>query len=493
MSDNPFSEPDDSDRTIVRLPSQMRQPPSAQERLSSAPVQPPFGAAASSPLNAAQAAPPASASARIATEIPASEPTVFGSRAVADAGIREPVIIPRVGRSPLLVAASPLLDLLVLLSSGSQLQVQGSVEHLRDRALQTLQTFEVEGRAAQVPEDVLRGAHYALCATLDDLALASDWAASSNWAARSFSSLLHQDVRSGQGFFDHLARMQQDPGRYLPALEICYLCLSLGMRGRYRVDGRGRDELESIREGLYQLLVRLSPAVDRELSVHWRGVDAPHVPPGRQIPAWVPLAIAVGVLAIAWLVGSTWINARGDDLQHTLAALPPAAATIIHREAPVVPPASVTVPNEVLDRFRRLLQAEIDEHLVTVQGDQQHVLIRLAGSNMFDSGSADIQPVYRTLLQRIGQALRDEPGAVKVVGHTDDQPIRTVQFPSNQALSTARAQSATAILMAAASAGANRFSAEGRADTEPLEPNTTAAARLLNRRIEIVLLSGEGR
>ncbi len=50
------------------------------------------------------------------------------------------------------------------------------------------------------------------------------------------------------------------------------------------------------------------------------------------------------------------------------------------------------------------------------------------------------------LLERIGAALKSETGSVQVVGYTDDQPIRTVRFPSNFQLSAARANAASTII-----------------------------------------------
>jgi type VI secretion system protein ImpK len=111
---------------------------------------------------------------------------------------------------------------------------------------------------------------------------------------------------------------------------------------------------------------------------------------------------------------------------------------------------------------------------------------------MFESGSATVQRPFVDLLTRIGEGLRPEPGQVQVLGHSDNQPIRTVQFPSNFELSSARADAARRIL-AGAAAQADRFSAVGRADTEALAPNTTVEGREANRRIEIVLSRGDGR
>ena len=435
MNDNPFSEPDDNERTVLRLPG------GAQ-----------LGAA---PVAAAAGGSPAAAPPRVPL---ASTPPV---RLAGEAET-----LPKVGRSPMAGAAAPLLDLLARIGArGSQV---GNADELRERAMQALDAFEAECNAAGVPPDQLRAAHYALCAALDDTALATPWGQASSWSQRSLSSTYHQDLRSGERFFDMLAGLQKDPGRYLAALEVCYLCLSLGLRGRYRLDPRGTAEIERIREGLYQLLSRANGAWERELSPQWRGVDAPHLGPGRQVPAMAVAALALSLLAIGYVGLLSVVGAHGDSLQARLGDLPPVRVPVIERSVAPVPPAAVPLPaDDVVERFRKFLAAEIAAGQVVVQGDSQRLMVRVMSRGMFESGSATVQRPFVDLLTRIGEGLRTEPGQVQVLGHSDNQPIRTVQFPSNFELSAARADAARRIL-AGAAAQAERFSAVGRADTEAL-------------------------
>ncbi len=490
MNDNPFSEPEDSDRTIIRGPAGGRaagpapQPPAPAFPPAAAPL--PFQAPAQAPFQPQFQAPPASSP----SSLPFRSAEAGPGRAPRLAGEAE--ALPKVGKSPMTAAAGPLLDLLARIGAGAQATQVGNPDELRERAVRALQTFEADCRAAQLSDEQIRAGHYALCAALDDTALATPWGQASGWAGRSLSSTFHQDVRSGERFFDLLSGMQQEPGRYAGALEICYLCLALGLRGRYRLDARGSAELDRIREGLYQLLARVNGAWERELSPHWRGVDAPHRGPGRNVPPWVAMAVAVALLAFAYVFASNSVNSKGDLLQERLARLPPLKPPEIQREAVPVPPAAVPAEAGPVDKLRKFLQPEITEGLVVVQGDAQRLLIRIMGRGMFESGSAELQPRFVALMNRIGGALREEPGRVMVLGHSDNQPIRTMRFPSNFQLSAARAASAKDIL-ASAAGQAERFASAGRADTEPLAANSSAEGREQNRRIEVVLTRGEGR
>jgi type VI secretion system protein ImpK len=111
----------------------------------------------------------------------------------------------------------------------------------------------------------------------------------------------------------------------------------------------------------------------------------------------------------------------------------------------------------------------------------------LRGDGVFDPGSADVAGKARPLFERMGAALNQVPGAVLIAGHTDNQPIRSLRFPSNWHLSKDRAASAKALL--GSFVKPERISAEGRADTEPLADNATAEGRAKNRRVEVTLFA----
>lgn len=477
MSDNPFAEPDDSDRTVVRGPGGGPAPSRPQPAAPAGQRPPPpvggYGAlptgAGAAPAGRAESAP------RLAGEAEA---------------------LPKIGIGPLAAAAQPLLDLLGRLSNaGMTAPPQG--EELRERALRAFRQFETDAAAAGVSAEQVRAAHYILCASLDDVVLSYNWGQASVWSVQSLVATFHQEVKSGDRFFDVLAGMQKDPGRWKDSLEVVYLCLALGFQGRYRLSPRGASELERIREGLYQLLVQVRPPWERELSPHWKGVDAPHRGPRKGIPAWVAACVAVFALGMgyAWLANA--MNEGSDGLYARMAALPPGAFPEIVRPAPPRPPAPPPPPPafvpppppDFLLTLQEFLKPEIDQGLLTVFGDARSVTVRLKGTGMFASGSATVEPRFIPILQRVGQGLRTEPGRVQVIGHSDNQPIRTVRFPSNFQLSAARAEAASAII-AAATGNPGRFTTEGRADAEPIADNRTADGREANRRIEVILLRG---
>jgi type VI secretion system protein ImpK len=138
-------------------------------------------------------------------------------------------------------------------------------------------------------------------------------------------------------------------------------------------------------------------------------------------------------------------------------------------------------------RLAALLKTDIDAGAVEVKDLADRSIVTLRGDGVFDAGSADVSSKARPMFERIGAALNQVPGPVLIAGHTDNQPIRSLRFPSNWHLSKDRAASVKALL--AASVKPDRLTAEGRADTEPVADNNAAEGRAKNRRVEITLLA----
>ena len=112
--------------------------------------------------------------------------------------------------------------------------------------------------------------------------------------------------------------------------------------------------------------------------------------------------------------------------------------------------------------------------------------ITLPATNQFASGGVDPDAKMRPLLVSIAAALNKTTGSIVVIGHADATPSSNPKFPSNQALSEARAGSVAKVLMAGLS-NPKRLSSEGASDSQPVAPSDTAENRAKNRRVVIIL------
>ena len=168
MSDNPFSEPDDSDRTVIRPAPGGRRP--ARRRRS---LRRRNSLRRPARLRRARAAAPISAEGAETHQLRPQPADRRRRRRCCNCSAA--CATPTASPTPATCA------------SARSSRCARSSRRPRD---------------AGVPMEQLRPAHYALCASLDDVVLNTPWGSSGAWAARSLVSTFHQEVRSGERFFD---------------------------------------------------------------------------------------------------------------------------------------------------------------------------------------------------------------------------------------------------------------------------------------------------
>ncbi|WP_137175143.1 type IVB secretion system protein IcmH/DotU [Massilia sp. HP4] len=382
---------------------------------------------------------------------------------------------PGVGLNPLVRAAAPLLELVAPLRT---LATAPELAALRAQLSEAVRRFEAEARNARIDAETIAAARYALCTLVDETISSTPWGGGV-WGGRSLLVEFHNEAWGGEKFFLVLQRLSADPQRHVDVLELMYLCLALGLEGRFRVLERGHEQLALLRERLLALITRQRGPREHDLSPHWRGHEQAQ-PRMLAWPAWL-LAVGAGVVLLLLQLGyGALLNRHSDPVYARLAALraaPPARV--------VAAPALARGPSPLASA----LALEIAAGQVSVRGTADRAVLTLRGDGGFAPGSDEVSARLQPVLERIGDALRGTPGRVMVVGHTDDtRPSLSARLPSNFDLSKARARKVAALLAARAGAP-ERFTSEGRADTEPVAPNDGPANRARNRRVDIVVLS----
>ncbi len=142
-------------------------------------------------------------------------------------------------------------------------------------------------------------------------------------------------------------------------------------------------------------------------------------------------------------------------------------------------------------KVKDALRAAIDEGGLRVERQGANVLIRIDEQGSFPSGSADVTRDFSQLLQTLSVTLAEIPGDIAIDGYTDDVPIASSRFRSNWDLSAMRSATVANILLENEELASERLTVVGHADTRPLAPNDSEAARASNRRVEITLQLGE--
>jgi type VI secretion system protein ImpK len=105
---------------------------------------------------------------------------------------------------------------------------------------------------------------------------------------------------------------------------------------------------------------------------------------------------------------------------------------------------------------------------------------------MFPPGAASANASMGPLIAKIAGEIVKVPGKVMVLGYTDNVPIKSRQFASNDALSEERATQVMQMLQASG-VQANRLEAVGKGEADPVGDNRTAPGRAQNRRVEITV------
>jgi type VI secretion system protein ImpK len=380
-----------------------------------------------------------------------------------------------IGLNPLVQAASPLF-----LLAG---QVRGSrtstdIAELRRQALNEVRHFEERARASGVPHETVVAARYVLCATLDEAVLSTPWGAQSEWSQHSLLVALHREAWGGEKFFDMLERISIDPGKHIDLMELQYLALAFGFTGKYQVLERGHDRLATVQQELYRKIRNHRGSPPDELSLRWRGVEDRRNPVIRYVPWWVVGAAALAILAIAF---TTYYARLGRVAAPVHAELARIGLEDFSAPAPIV----VKGPT-----LKQLLAPEEARGTMRVVEQGGRTIVTLLASNLFASGSATVNEAQHDSLARVAAALNRVPGRVLIVGHTDDQPIKSFRFQDNFELSRERAVSVANVLKQTID-NAARMSWTGVGSSQPLyQPESDPENRARNRRVEIIHVPG---
>lgn len=118
-------------------------------------------------------------------------------------------------------------------------------------------------------------------------------------------------------------------------------------------------------------------------------------------------------------------------------------------------------------------------------------IIRVNNKVLFDEGSATIKTEAQETLNQIIKVLTKIDNPVIIEGHTDSVPIKNAKFPSNWELSTARATNIISYIVNGGSVSPKRLSAVGYGEYMPIATNTSNTGRMLNRRVDIIVLESK--
>lgn len=152
-----------------------------------------------------------------------------------------------------------------------------------------------------------------------------------------------------------------------------------------------------------------------------------------------------------------------------------------------------TYAEEVKSRaahLRERLKAEIEARDVEIEELRDQLSVRVLDRILFNSGSADILPAGRLVLDKLAHVLRDTDDYIRIEGHTDFVPIGQrlkEKYFSNWELSAGRATSVVRYFEHGHDIAPTRMEAVGFSKFRPVAAGESPQALQRNRRVEIVL------
>lgn len=138
------------------------------------------------------------------------------------------------------------------------------------------------------------------------------------------------------------------------------------------------------------------------------------------------------------------------------------------------------------DTLKVALKQEIGQGLVTVDREDDRVVVTVGSGGAFASGSASLTNKARDIMSQIAEVNQEGTSRINVSGHTDNMPlVFGSQYRDNWDLAAARASSVVQELQSSGKIDGNRLQAMSFGEERPVDSNDTAQGRRKNRRIEI--------
>jgi outer membrane protein OmpA-like peptidoglycan-associated protein len=128
-------------------------------------------------------------------------------------------------------------------------------------------------------------------------------------------------------------------------------------------------------------------------------------------------------------------------------------------------------------------QARELEKIAEVKRTENGIIARLKSDILFNSGSSSLKNTTMNNIDQIADILKKYPeNNIAVIGHTDSDGSESY----NQSLSERRAHAVSTRLISKG-VPSKHLSTEGAGQSQPIESNKTAAGKMRNRRVELVI------
>lgn len=152
---------------------------------------------------------------------------------------------------------------------------------------------------------------------------------------------------------------------------------------------------------------------------------------------------------------------------------------------------NVTTEENKMNEIKKVLQAESEKQgysdKVKIDITKDGLYISMQDVILFNSGDANVVQEGAPLLLQVSKMLVNLDNNIRIVGYTDNVPIRTDKFRSNWDLSAMRAINVMNFMVESGGLRPDKLSIQAYGEFMPKFDNSTDEGRAKNRRVEIFI------
>ncbi|HEY0077420.1 MAG TPA: type IVB secretion system protein IcmH/DotU [Pyrinomonadaceae bacterium] len=209
----------------------------------------------------------------------------------------------------LLNLASPVLELVLKLKTG----VIPASNDVRPVVQDLLRQLEESAPSYGVPYKQAQAVKFALVAFVDETVLhpSNNFPLRDEWEKNPLQLEHFSEHLAGEKFFDRLGVMLKNIAADADVVEVYYMCLLLGYKGKYNIyllEEQLRQIIRSVAEHLRHV-GRLRP---NALSARWLAEDQPPPPVSPKLPIWVKIGGPALVAFVLVVYGVLYLLLNND-------------------------------------------------------------------------------------------------------------------------------------------------------------------------------------
>ena len=200
--------------------------------------------------------------------------------------------------------------------------VSGQAEQLRSVLNDALVKFELRCQQQGMTKPVTKSAKYVICAFMDETILNAEWAHDVAWSHHSLLSDFFNETWGGETFFKIRQFCIENLHEYIQLLELIYICMCLGFRGKFAIMSDGDIQLDRVKRETYQIIREFrGESFNQPLSPHWQSTYSGKKTLKQYQSVWIALGLSLAVLLVSYTGLSLFLSSSSAPVAAKVSSL----------------------------------------------------------------------------------------------------------------------------------------------------------------------------